>query len=101
MSSEVVLNLRDDLPDVGHVIAGKVLHRVFSPEHVQDILDCLEKKIADAKAETVQQLFDVVIFGIMPVEIGMMLAANLVCWDDVRSLWYAHPRGATMKIFPM
>lgn len=98
----VSIDLRDDVPaDIGHVFAGKTVKRIYSQEHVPAILDCLAEKLLSARKTTKRDKFDVVIFGVAPDAILMMMAANLALWEEVETLWYAHPKGLPAKVFPI
>lgn len=95
-------DLRDDIPsDVGHVFAGKTVKKIYSQEHVPAILDCLAKKLMAATKAASMDRLDVLIYGFAPEQILMMIAADLIEWEGVESLWYGHPHAPPMKIFPL
>lgn len=94
-------DLRDDVPpDIGHVFAGKTVKKIYSQEHVPQILECLAEKMRSVKKTTSKEKFDIFLYGFAPSQILMMMASNLTEWDDVEALWYGHPNTIPVKIFP-
>jgi len=98
----VRFDLRDDVPpNVGHVFVGKTIKKVYSQEHVPDILKCIAGKMRSAKLASGQKIVDVLLFGFASEQILMMIGANLSHWDDVADIHYGNPHALPCKIFPM
>lgn len=89
--------LRDTPEGVGDRI-GRTIN--FTENDAEGILDAISGKIGWLKSPEEDIIFDLVIKGIIPTELGSILASNLILWDEVRSLKYLHPRGASSLIFP-
>jgi hypothetical protein len=74
--------------------------RFFSEDDAEGILRVIAKKMGLQRSPEENIVFDLVIVGIIPTELGAILSANLVLWDDIRSLKYLHPRRSSSLIFP-
>jgi hypothetical protein len=91
----------DLLHELPHEIGEEINRsRFFSEDDAEPIMDAISEKMELAKSPEENIVFDLVIVGILPTELGAILSANLVLWDDVRSLKYLHPRRSSSLIFP-
>jgi hypothetical protein len=85
-------------PEIGDEIRRS---RFFSENDAAGILDAIAEKCKLSKAPEENIVFDLVVIGIIPTELGAILSANLALWDDIRMLKYLHPRKASSLIFPI